>query len=301
MYEDVDVSWVRNMYENPSEEEMAAGRRALLSGSVGGDMPIQIAKARGASFWDQNGKEYIDCTSQAWSLNVGACHPKVMAAIKEQLNYFTHVRTSFETMPRVMLSKRLAEMAPGDLRRVNYCLHASNALEGAMKIAIREFPDRKYFITPWDNFGGRTLTGISLSYPHPWPFYNYTANTVRVPQGYCYRCPYEMSYPACGLFCVKMMGKFIENAVDGQPLAFMMETIQASGGMIDFPKPYYRAIREMCDKYQMLLIFDEVRPDLVDVERCSHLISMRRSDILCFARRWVFCCFLKKDSKVQTC
>ncbi len=52
---DVDVSWVRAMYENPSEEQMAAGRKALLSGSVGGEMPIQIAKARGASFWDQNG------------------------------------------------------------------------------------------------------------------------------------------------------------------------------------------------------------------------------------------------------
>ncbi len=259
MYEDVDVSWVRRMYENPDEADLAAGRQALLSGSVGSEKPIQIARARGASFWDQAGREYIDCTSQAWSLNVGACHPKVMAAVIEQLNYFTHVRTSFETMPRVMLSKRLAEIAPGNLERVNYCLHASNALEGAMKLAIREHPDRKTFITPWDNFGGRTLTGVSLSYPHPWPFFNYPANTVRLPQGYCYRCPYQMKYPACKLFCVEMMGKFIENAVDGQPLAFMMETIQASGGMIDFPREYYQAIRRLCDKYDMLLIFDEVQ------------------------------------------
>ncbi len=257
--ENVDVSWVRKMYENPTEEDIAAGRQALLSGSVGGEQPIRIMKARGASFWDQTGREYIDCTSQAWSLNVGACHPKVMAAVKEQLNYFTHVRTSFETMPRIMLSKRLAELAPGNLKRVNYCLHASNAVEGAMKLAIREHPDRKYFVTPWDNFGGRTLTGIALSYPHPWPFLNYPANTVRVPQGYCYRCPFNQTYPSCDLFCVKMMGKFIENAVDGQPLAFMMETIQASGGMIDFPKAYYKAIRELCDKYDMLLIFDEVQ------------------------------------------
>jgi 4-aminobutyrate aminotransferase-like enzyme len=76
---DIDASWVRNMYENPKEEDIAVGRQALLSGSVGGEMPLQIAKARGASFWDQVGREYIDCTSQAWSLNVGACHPKIMA------------------------------------------------------------------------------------------------------------------------------------------------------------------------------------------------------------------------------
>jgi 4-aminobutyrate aminotransferase-like enzyme len=255
----VDASWVRDMYQNPSEEDMAAGRQALLSGSVGGDMPLQIAKARGASFWDQNGREYIDCTSQAWSLNVGACHPKVMAAVKEQLNYFTHVRTSFETMPRVMLSKRLAEIAPGDLKRVNYCLHASTAIEGAMKLAIREHPERKFFVAPWDSFSGRTLAGMGLSYPHPWPFRDYTGNALRVPQGYCYRCPYQRTYPECDLFCVQMMGKLIENSMDGQPLAFVMEPIQASGGMIDFPRPYYKAIRELCNKYDMLLIWDEVQ------------------------------------------
>lgn len=257
--ENIDVSWVREMYTNLSEEDMAAGRRALLSGSVGGELPLMIAKARGASFWDAQGREYIDCTSQAWSLNVGACHPKVMAAVKEQLNYFTHVRTSFETMPRIHLSKRLAEIAPGNLKRVNYCLHASTAIEGAMKLAMREYPERKYFIAPWDSFSGRTLAGIALSYPHPWPFQHYTGNVVRVPQGYCYRCPYQMQYPSCELYCVKMMGEFIEHAVDGQPLAFIMEPVQASGGMIDFPKPYYQAIRELCDKYDMLLIWDEVQ------------------------------------------
>jgi 4-aminobutyrate aminotransferase-like enzyme len=282
---DVDASWVREMYADPSEEDMAAGRQALLSGSVGGEMPIQIAKARGASFWDQTGREYIDCTSQAWSLNVGACHPKVMAAVKEQLNYFTHVRTSFETMPRLMLTKRLAEIAPGDLNRVNYCLHASNAIEGAMKLAMREHPDRKYFVAPWDSFSGRTLAGMGLSYPHPWPFLNYTGNTLRVPQGYCYRCPYGRTYPECDLFCVGMMGEHIENSMDGQPLAFIMEPIEASGGMIDFPRPYYQAIRELCDKYDMLLIWDEVQTGFgrLGTMFASELYGTV-PDILCFGK-----------------
>jgi 4-aminobutyrate aminotransferase-like enzyme len=259
MLDTVDVSWVHEMYENPSEEDMAAGRQALLSGSVGGELPLQIAKARGASFWDQHGNEYIDCTSQAWSLNVGACHPKVIAAVKEQLNYFTHVRTSFETMPRVMLTKRLAELAPEGLDKVNYCLHGSTAVEGALKLAMRKYPDRKVFMVPWDNFSGRTLVGMSLSYPDPYPFLNYTDNVVRVPQGYCYRCPYQMTYPQCDVYCVKQMEAFIERSVDGQPLAFLMEPIQASGGMIDFPKEYHQRIRQMCDKYDMLLIYDEIQ------------------------------------------
>jgi 4-aminobutyrate aminotransferase-like enzyme len=254
-----DASWVRNMYEHTSAAEIEAGRRALLSGSVGGALPLMVARAQGASLWDSTGKEYIDCTSQAWTLTIGACHPKVMAAVREQLEYFTHVRTSFETMPKLLLSKTLAELAPGDLTRVAYCLHGSTAIEGAMKLAMRHYPDRRFFVTPWDNFSGRTLAGIGLCYPHPHPFLGYTGQTVRVPQGYCYRCAYELQYPACELFCVKMMDKFVQNAVDGKPLALMMEPIQGSGGMIDFPKPYYQAVRELCDRHDMLFIIDEMQ------------------------------------------
>ena len=285
MYEDIDVSWVKKMYEAPDEAAVAAGRQALLSGSVGGELPLRIMKARGASFWDDTGREYIDCTSQAWSLNVGACHPKVMAAVIEQLNYFTHVRTSFETLPRVMLSKELAEIAPGNLNRVNYCLHGSVAVEGAMKLALREYPERKFFLSLWDGFSGRTLSSMSLSFPHRSPFLDYTGHCLRVPQAYCYRCPYQQQYPQCNLFCVDMIAKTIENAVDERPLALIMEPIQASGGMIEFPRPYYQAMRALCDKYDMLLIFDEIQTGF------GRLGSMFASelyetvpDILCFGK-----------------
>jgi len=255
----VDASWVRQMYEGVSEADLEAGRKSMLSGSVGGELPLMVMKARGASFWDNKGREYIDCTSQAWTLNIGACHPKVMAAVKEQLDYFTHVRTSFETVPKLLLSKKLGEIAPGDLNRVTYSLHGSAAVEGAMKLAMRQYPDRRFFMVPWDGFSGRTLASMSLSYPHTKPFLQHTGYSVRVPQGYCYRCPYEMQPESCSTFCVRMMEKFIHNAVDGKPLAFLMEPIQGSGGMIDYPVEYYKAVRQMCDRNDMLLIFDEMQ------------------------------------------
>lgn len=280
-----NASWVREMYEKTTPEEIEAGRRALLSGSVGGELPLMVAKARGASLWDHTGKEYIDCTSQAWTLIVGACHPKVIAAVREQLDYFTHVRTSFETLPKLLLSKKLAELAPGDLNRVTYSLHGSTAIEGAMKLALRHYPGRRFFVTPWDNFSGRTLAGMGLSYPHPHPFLDYAGYSVRVPQGYCYRCAYELKYPGCELFCVKMMGKFIENAIDGKPVALIMEPIQGSGGMIDFPKPYYQAVRELCDRHDMLLIFDEMQTGFGRVGRmfASELYGVV-PDILVFGK-----------------
>jgi 4-aminobutyrate aminotransferase-like enzyme len=155
------------MYQNVTEEELNAGRKALLSGSVGAEVPKVFARGRGAKYWTTDGQEYIDCTSQAWSLAVGACHPTVMAAVKAQLDYFTHVRTNFDTVPKLLLSKKLAEIGPGDLSRVTYSLHGTTAVEGAMKLALRNRPGRKYFVTLWDGYAGRTFATMDLTYAHP--------------------------------------------------------------------------------------------------------------------------------------
>ena len=252
-------TWVHGLYANTPAEDLEAGRRALMGGSVGAAVPKLFARARGSRFWTDDGQEYIDCTSQAWSLGVGACHPFVMEAVKAQLDYFTHVRTNFDTVPKLLLSKALAELAPGDLNRVTYSLHGTSAVEGAMKLAMRNRPGRKSFVTFWDGYAGRSLATIDLSYPHPTPFLHYAGNKLRVPQPYCYRCPYGRTYPSCDLFCVDMIGKFIENSLDGEPIALIMEPIQASGGMIPFPPAAYPALRALCDRYDMLLIFDEIQ------------------------------------------
>jgi 4-aminobutyrate aminotransferase-like enzyme len=100
---------------------------------------------------------------------------------------------------------------------------------------------------------------MDLTYPHPTPFLDYTGHKIRVPQAYCYRCAYEKTYPECDLFCVKMIDRFLSNAIDGQPVALFMEPVQASGGMIPFPRPYYQALRDLCDKHDMLLVWDEIQ------------------------------------------
>jgi 4-aminobutyrate aminotransferase-like enzyme len=253
------AGWVHDIYSHLPEADLALGRQALISGATGESLPKVYMKARGSKFWTSDGMETIDCTSQAWTLGVGACHPKIIEAVKAQLDYFTHVRTNFDTPPKLILSKRLAEIAPGELKRVAFSLHGSTAMEGAMKIAMQNKPGRKYFVSVWDNFSGRTFATMDISYPHQYPYLQYTGNRVRVPQAYCYRCHYGKTYPECNLYCADMMDRFISNSIDGQPIALIIEPIQANGGQIPFPKPYYKAIRELCDKHDMLLIFDEIQ------------------------------------------
>jgi 4-aminobutyrate aminotransferase-like enzyme len=247
------------LYEGVRESDLEAGRQALLGGGVGGGLGLVIDRGRGASFWDQRGNEYIDCTSQAWSLNVGFCHPRVMQAVEEQIQRFTHSRTSFDTVPKLLLAKKLSELAPGNLKKVSFALTGSDANEGAMKLAMRNRPGN-LFVTLWDGYHGRTLSTLNLSWPHPNNrFTAWKGEVLRIPQAYCYRCPFELEHPQCRLECVRFSKQAILKGASEPPVALMMEPIQGNGGMINFPADYCPAMRKLCDELDMLLVWDEIQ------------------------------------------
>ena len=247
------------MFSNYTEADLAAGRKAFGGGGVGSQVPIIVDYGQGALLFDKSGQEYIDCTSQAWSLNIGYSHPKVIQAVEEVLGKYSHIRTSFETVPKLLLSKKLVELAPGGLDRVIYTITGSEAIEGAIKIALHNRPGNT-FVSLFDGYHGRTLATLNLSWPHPNNrFTAWSAPIVRVPQAYCYRCPLKLTHPECDLACVDLARMIIEKGASEPPVALIMEPIQGNGGMIDFPTDYLPAIRKMCDDLGMLLIFDEIQ------------------------------------------
>jgi 4-aminobutyrate aminotransferase-like enzyme len=253
-----------------TEEDLIQGRKALAGGSVGKGSSLLITDQKGATFTDQEGKQYIDCTSQAWSLNIGEGRQEIIDVVTEQIQHTTHVRSSYGTVPKFLLSKRLTDLAPGNLKKVSYCLHGSVANEGAMKIAMRNKPNRLYFLTPWRGFAGRTLATIAMTWPHPNnQFLPFMGHTVRFPNAYCYRCPFDNHYPACNFECAKFLRKTIENSVDGKPIAILMEPMEAAGGMIDYPAGYLKEIRKICDDLDIMLIFDEIQTALAVWGACS--------------------------------
>jgi 4-aminobutyrate aminotransferase-like enzyme len=232
-----------------------------MSGSVGGGLPIMVDSGKGAVISDADGKEYIDCTSQAWTFNIGFSHPKVIEAAIEQIKKITHVRTSFETIPKLLLLKKLGELAPGNLKKISFCLHGSVANESAMKLAITNNPEGMIFLTPFENYSGRTLATIAASWSyHPLSklFSRYMQNTVRIPNAYCYRCPLNLEYPRCGIACAEYVKTMIERGTE-PVIAIMLEPMQASGGMIPPPEGYLKRIREICDEFGILLIYDEIQ------------------------------------------
>lgn len=247
------------MYEKITERDVSLGRKALLDG-WGGRPNFVIAKAKGAKLWDTEGKEYIDCTSQAFTINVGALHPKVVEAVKEQLERASQIVYQFDSIPLLLLSKKLAEIAPGNLNKVDFCLEGSLAVEAAMKIAMKNRPGKKYFITLEHAYHGRSLATMAASWVHPQnPFPYYMENIVRVPEAYCYRCAFGLKYPSCNLRCAQYLEDTIKGRVNGGVIAVMMEPVQGNGGQIAFPSEYHKKIREICTNQDVLLIWDEIQ------------------------------------------
>lgn len=247
------------MFENVSESDLEAGRLALAGGSVGARLDLVVDHGEGAVLYTKDGNQYIDCTSQAWSLNIGYARPEIAAAVSEVMNDYMHIRTSFETIPKLLLTKKLAEITAQSLNQVAYTLTGSDANEGAVKLALRN-SQSDVMASLWDGYHGRTMTTISLSWPHPNNrFTAWGGPVLRVPQAYCYRCPFGLSYPSCDLACVDFAKETILKAPDELPAALIMEPIQGNGGMINFPPDYYPAIREMCNELGILLIWDEIQ------------------------------------------
>lgn len=243
-----------------SEEDLRAGQRALMSAWPPDEMPLVMVRGRGSFVWDSAGRRYLDCISQAWSVNIGHCHPRVIEAAERQARELTQVRPNFANVPILLLAKRLAELTPGRLERLAFSLHGSTAMETAMKLAMRNRPGGGAFITLFDAYHGRSLATMALSWPHPGnPFTAFQREPIRVPQAYCYRCPLHLQYPSCGIACAELTRDVIRKGVSGRPTALIMEPVQGNGQQLDFPPEYPRAIRQICDDEGVLLIWDEVQ------------------------------------------
>jgi 4-aminobutyrate aminotransferase-like enzyme len=234
-------------------------RQYLLGGSVGASSPFTVAKALGSEIWDTTGKRYIDCTAQAWSLSLGHSHPRIVKAVTEHLKSYGHIRTSFDTEPKLLLAKKLTELAPG-MKKVAFYLSGSEAVEGAIKLAIRNnIGERRVHevLALEEGFHGRTFGTMSLSWPHPGnPFHQWMGPVKRMPGAYCYRCPVGRKIETCDYECIGVGQTRIGNM---SPTALIMEPFPGNGGMIKFPPLYLQKMRDWATEIDTLLIFDEIQ------------------------------------------
>ena len=248
------------MFDSITESELKLGRQALPDG-WGGRSNIVIKKARGARMWDINNNEYIACESQAFVLSIGAQHPKVVEAVKKQMEQLSHTAYNIDNIPLLLLSGRVTELAPGNLNKVNFCLEGSLAVEGAMKLAVKNSKNRRYFVSMDHGYHGRTFMTMSASWMHPFisDYIPFVENVIKVPEAYCYRCPFNLDWHSCNYMCVQYLEDTLKNRVPGGAVAVIVEVVQGNGGQISFVCEYHQKVREVCRRNNVLLIYDEVQ------------------------------------------
>ncbi|MCS3468589.1 4-aminobutyrate aminotransferase-like enzyme [Pseudomonas sp. JUb42] len=221
---------------------------------------INLVKARGSLVWDDQGKQYIDCTAQAWSNNLGANDPRVVEAAIAQLRDMTHIRPNFGSAAHTRLVGKLQEVAPAGLSQIGFALHGSLAGEMAMKLAFKNRPGAQHLLVLQDGYHGRSLATLGASWPHPNnPFLAIQPRFTRVAHPNPYRTRMGMDPEAESQLCLGLLEETITKGVDGPVAAIMMEPIQGNGGHIEFPRSYYKGVREICDRLGVLMIFDEVQ------------------------------------------
>ena len=251
-------------------------RNKVIAKGFGSSTAKYVAHAKGAVITDVEGQEYIDFAGGIAVMNVGHSHPKVVQAIKDQAEKFTH--TCFMVAPYespITLAEKLCDAAPGDSKKaVMFVNSGAEAVENAVKIA-RYYTQKTGIIAFESAFHGRTLLGMSLTSkvkPYKHGMGPFAPEVYRMPYANCYRCPMGKEYPSCDIACADHLEEVLINHVGAeQTAAIIIEPVQGEGGFIAPPKEYFQKMKELCEKHSILLIADEIQ---TGIGRTGYMFAM---------------------------
>ncbi|BEP14125.1 aspartate aminotransferase family protein [Acidothermaceae bacterium B102] len=248
--------------ELESLRERAKG--VLLHEPPGGDPDkLTLVRARGSLVWDDHGKQYIDCTAQAWSNNLGANDPRVIEAAIAQTREITHARPTFHTPALLDLAELLVSVAPAGLDRVGFTLHGTMAVETAFKLAMRNRPEAKHIAVLHDAYHGRSITTMAASWPHPNNVFGpLQPQFLRLPRPDMYRPRAGLTLEQDTELTLQLIRDILTKGVEGPVAALIYEPIQGNGGHNEFSAAWHQGIRQICDEHGILLIIDEVQTGL---------------------------------------
>jgi taurine---2-oxoglutarate transaminase len=224
----------------------------------GGWEPLVIRRAEGSRFWDSAGKEYLDFSSQLIATNLGHGNAHVAEAIAAQARTLAYAAPGFATEARAQLSAALLDVLPKGLGRFFFSTSGTEANEAALKIA-RAVTGRSKVVARYRSYHGSTAASISVTGEfrrRPVERLQKVPGTVFAPDCYCYRCPFGLTYPSCGVACAEYVDYQLER--EGDVAAMIVEPVVGTNGVIVPVPEYLPRIREITKQHDVLLIADEV-------------------------------------------
>jgi adenosylmethionine---8-amino-7-oxononanoate aminotransferase len=228
--------------------------------------PIVIEEGDGVYLIDTEGRRYIDGVSSLWVTIHGHRVPEIDRAIKEQVEKIGHsTLLGITNTTAAELAKELIDICPKGLMKVFYSGDGASAVEVALKMGFQYWQHKgktkkTKFLSLENGYHGDTLGAVSVggielfhAVYKPLLF-----ETYKAPSYYCYRCPLGKTYPSCEIACAKEIEKILEKHHEEIAAVIFEPYVQAAGGMIVSPPGYIEQVREYCDKYDVIMILDEV-------------------------------------------
>ncbi|TRM98883.1 aspartate aminotransferase family protein [Sulfolobus sp. F1] len=220
--------------------------------------PIIVSSAKGVYFYDNEGKRYLDFSSQFVNVNLGYGNERVISSIKEQLDTLQYINPSFGAQIRAKATKALIEVMPNSIRKFFFSTSGTEANEAAIKVArIYKKPAYK-ILARYRSYHGSTLASISVTGDYRRWFVepNIMQGVVRIPEPYCFRCPLKLKYPECNIACANYVEYVIKQ--EHNVAGIIIEPITGTNGVIVPPKEYMPLIRKIAKENDILFIADEV-------------------------------------------
>ncbi len=229
--------------------------------------PLVIVRGEGSWLIDSDGNRYLDGVASMWTNVHGHCHPVLNKALADQAARLEHsTLLGLASEQSILLAKRLIEIAPHGLTKVFYSDNGSTAVEVGLKMAYQYHrhqgePQRSRFIRlqhayHGDTIGSMSVGGIGIYHD---TFRPLLFSTIEAPAPYCYRCPIGATdRSTCGMACLDVLEQLMIEHKEVLAGMVIEPLLQGAGGMLAHPAGYLRGVRELCDRYRLLLIADEV-------------------------------------------
>lgn len=217
---------------------------------------LAIRSAKGCRLEDMEGNSYLDFMAGVAVCSLGHSHPKYVAALKEQLDKVSV--GSFTTENRVRLLRLIAALTPEGLDRTQLYSGGAEAVEAAIRLA-KSYTQKFEILGFWGGFHGKTggvLGLIGDAFKQNWGALHPGLHLA--PYADCYRCPFKMAHPGCGLYCLEFVRKTLKNNTAGSLAAIIVETVQGTAGNIIPPPEFLTGLAGIARENDALLIADEM-------------------------------------------
>lgn len=221
--------------------------------------PIEIRRGERQYVYDGAGRQYLDFFGGIATVSSGHALPEITGPIKAQLDRVIHTSTLFLIRSQIELAERIRAMTPPKLNKVFFTNSGTEANEAAFLVTTLNRNSNE-LIALRHSYHGRSFATINASGHQPWRSTTLSPLHVHyVGNPYCYRCPWEQTYPSCNLLCARDVEAVIRTTTSGNPAAFVAEPIQGVGGFITPPPEYFQRVKEILDRHGIPFVCDEVQ------------------------------------------